>query len=153
MIQRIISGGQTGADRGGLDAAIVLGLRCGGWCPAGYRAEDGRIPSGYMQYLTQTVSWKYDVRTRQNIEDSDGTLIFTFTPHLTGGSFLTSSIAGRLGKPRKHIVLPSDDLAQIRVWVSDNSIETLNVAGSRASKAPGIQAQVCAILVAALRKA
>jgi len=47
LIERIISGGQTGADRGGLDAAIALGLRHGGWCPKDRAAEDGVVPARY----------------------------------------------------------------------------------------------------------
>jgi len=41
---KIMSGGQTGVDRGALEAALELGIECGGWCPAGRLAEDGRIP-------------------------------------------------------------------------------------------------------------
>jgi Circularly permutated YpsA SLOG family len=47
MVERIVSGGQTGADRAALDFAIEHGLKHGGWCPKGRRAEDGRIPSRY----------------------------------------------------------------------------------------------------------
>ena len=40
---KIVSGGQTGVDRGALDAALAAGFPCGGWCPADRRAEDGSI--------------------------------------------------------------------------------------------------------------
>lgn len=43
----IISGGQTGVDRGALDAALEAGNLCGGSCPEGRRAEDGVIPQRY----------------------------------------------------------------------------------------------------------
>ena len=42
-IPRIVSGGQTGADRAALDWALSHNLRCGGWCPKGRKAEDGTI--------------------------------------------------------------------------------------------------------------
>jgi arabinogalactan endo-1,4-beta-galactosidase len=42
-ILKIVSGGQTGADRVGLDWAIKNGIPHGGWCPKGRRAEDGSI--------------------------------------------------------------------------------------------------------------
>jgi hypothetical protein len=46
-LSKIISGGQTGVDRGALDAALVAGFPCGGWCPADRGAEDGKIPERY----------------------------------------------------------------------------------------------------------
>jgi hypothetical protein len=42
-IPKIVSGGQTGADRAALDWALSRGIECGGWCPKGRKAEDGRI--------------------------------------------------------------------------------------------------------------
>lgn len=47
MIIKIVSGGQTGADRGGLDTAIHCDLSHGGWCPKGRIAEDGVVPVEY----------------------------------------------------------------------------------------------------------
>ena len=44
MLEKIVSGGQTGADRGALDAALAASFPCGGWCPLGRKAEDGVIP-------------------------------------------------------------------------------------------------------------
>jgi hypothetical protein len=54
MVTKIISGGQTGADRAALDAAIIHGIPCGGWCPKIRRAEDGPIPERYP--LKETTS-------------------------------------------------------------------------------------------------
>ena len=59
---KIISGGQTGADRAALDVALTLSLPIGGWCPKGRRAEDGMIPDRYP--LTETPEADYDTRTR-----------------------------------------------------------------------------------------
>ena len=72
-ITRIISGGQTGVDRAALDAAMELGLSCGGWCPKGRHAEDGVIPSRYP--LQETPTADYAQRTHWNVRDSDGTVI------------------------------------------------------------------------------
>ena len=47
VITKIVSGGQSGADQGGLDAAIELGIPHGGWCPKGRKSEDGVIPDKY----------------------------------------------------------------------------------------------------------
>ena len=86
----ILSGGQTGLDRAALDAALELGFRCGGTCPAGRKAADGRIPDRHP--LTELASASYPARTRRHEEDADGTLIIHFGP-LTGGTALTPTPA------------------------------------------------------------
>ena len=52
MIKRIISGGQTGADRAALDFAIDKDILHGGWVPIGRLAEDGPIPDKYQTRLS-----------------------------------------------------------------------------------------------------
>src|SRR5437660_8982603 len=96
MFTKLISGGQTGVDRAALDVAIELGLPCGGWCPKGRRAEDGRIPGRYP--LKETPSWVYPQRTEWNIRDSDGTLVLTLS-RATGGTALTIHLAKSMRKP------------------------------------------------------
>lgn len=75
MLQRIISGGQTGADRAALDTALEHNFPCGGWCPKGRRAEDGTIAPRYP--LKETDVYDYPVRTELNVKESDGTLVIT----------------------------------------------------------------------------
>jgi hypothetical protein len=133
---KIVSGGQTGADRAGLDAAMQLGIACDGWCPKGRRAEDGAIPDRYP--LQETASRDYRQRTRMNIIDSDGTLIIT-ERQASGGTALTVEIARQNGKPLLVVDLrfpPSSE--EVAKWMDDNDIETLNVAGPRESECPGI---------------
>ena len=148
QVTRIVSGGQTGADRGGLDAAIELGIEHGGWCPRGRRAEDGTIPARYR--LTETDSDRYDVRTERNVVDSDGTVVFTRGAP-TGGSALTVALARRHGRPVLHIDLDTDQHApaHVREWLAAEGIRVLNVAGTRESGCPGLAADVRAVLVAA----
>ena len=74
-LKKIISGGQTGADRAGLDAAMELNIPIGGWCPKGRKAEDGPIDKKYP--LQETKLGDYKVKTGLNVKDSDGTIIFT----------------------------------------------------------------------------
>jgi len=151
-VTRIVSGGQTGADRGGLDAAIALGLDHGGWCPRGRRAEDGAIPDRYR--LTETPSADYAARTERNVIDSDGTALFTRGAP-TGGSALTRELAERHGRPVLHLDLDAagdDDAARaLRAWLAEHRIATLNVAGSRESGCPGLRADVERVLLLTLR--
>lgn len=136
MIDRVVSGGQTGVDRAALDAALDLGLDCGGWCPRGRRAEDGAVPKRYP--LKETESTDYRARTKRNIADSDGTLILV-TGALTGGTALTRELAISARKPLLIIDLDSPaPLSEVCGWIRDNDVRTLNVAGPRESQRPGI---------------
>jgi hypothetical protein len=149
-VNRIISGGQTGADRGGLDAAIALGISHGGWCPKGRRAEDGAIPPKYR--LEETESPDYPVRTEQNVLASHGTVVFTLgTP--TAGSALTIQYAERHRKPVLHLDLdtlsPAVAAKRLRAWIDENGISILNVAGSRESVATGLEKLVYEAVAAA----
>ena len=102
MIEKIVSGAQTGADRGGLEAALARGVPVGGWVPAGRRAEDGTIPERFMQAgLVETRSSSYLVRTELNVKDTDATLILSFTVEgaISGGTKRTAEFARKHGKP------------------------------------------------------
>jgi hypothetical protein len=136
---KIVSGGQTGVDRGALDAAIALGIPHGGWCPRGRLAEDGRIPDNYD--LRETDSSEYTIRTEQNVVDSDATLILCLG-QLSGGTKLTLQLAQRHQRP--HLVIDLDHPRlpeEVRRWMQENRVQVLNVAGPRESQSPGIAAR------------
>jgi Circularly permutated YpsA SLOG family len=149
MITRIISGGQTGADRAGLDFAIGAGIPHGGFCPHGRTAEDGRIPDIYqLEEMAPTGSRAeaYRQRTRANVQAADGTAIFTIGGALEGGSLLTWRTCYELEKPRIQIWtevaggewdVPTA-VGCLRSWLERHDIKVLNVAGQRASKAPRV---------------
>jgi hypothetical protein len=147
MLKKIISGGQTGADRAALDVATELGISHGGWVPKGRLAEDGPISDKYQ--LKEMPTDSYEARTEQNIIDSDGTLIISHGL-LTGVSAYTRKMAMKHGKPWFHAdlnQLPTFKAAMIiEDWISKNGIEALNVAGPRASKDPQIYGLVTVIL-------
>jgi len=147
LIEKIVSGGQTGADRAGLDAAIAAGVPHGGWCPAGRRAEDGRIPRRYA--LKETATPAYPARTKMNVRDSDGTVIFTLRG-MGGGSALTADMARELEKPCLSLELEeledADAADRVAAFISHQEIRVLNVAGSRESTEPGIYARVLEVM-------
>ena len=96
-IRKLVSGGQTGADRAALDWAIAHAVPHGGWCPAGRLAEDGPIPVCYG--LVELAGAGYHERTRANVRDSDATLIVSIHAELTGGTLLTAKAAQLFGRP------------------------------------------------------
>ena len=151
MIEKIISGGQTGADQAALDVAIELGFEHGGWIPRGRKTENGLLPDKYKLQEMPTTS--YPKRTEQNILDSDGTLIICHGK-LTGGSALTRKMAKKHSRPWVHAdmdVLSVPDAARtIKSWIDQNNVRVLNVAGSRASKDPEIYKTTVEILKTAL---
>ncbi len=144
MIEKIVSGGQTGADRAALDWAIANNVAHGGWCPAGRRAEDGVIAGRYL--LTETPSDAYEQRTKWNIRDSDATLIISPATVLTGGSKATFDHAVALGRPCLHLHSGNASGATIRAFVERHRVKVLNVAGPRESHQPGIAAYVIKLL-------
>lgn len=145
---KIISGGQTGADRAALDVALKLKIPCGGWCPANRRAEDGIIADRYP--LIPLPNAGYRQRTRQNVRDSDGTVILSFG-QLTGGSKATAGDCRRFDKPC--LVIDANDTTAgeaailLAVFLLRHRIHILNVAGPRASGQPGIYAFVSEVLM------
>ena len=151
-LKKVVSGGQTGADRAALDVAIEQGLLVGGWVPKGRLAEDGPIPAQYPG-LVETESSDLALRTVQNVRDSDATLIVSHGPP-SGGSLFTLEEARRSRKPVLHLDLlrlaPASAAAQLLEWLADVDPAVLNVAGPRASEDVTIFAAVAALLRAVL---
>ena len=134
-LSQIISGGQTGVDRGALDAALTTQFSCGGYCPKGRKAEDGVIDERYP--LTELSTAGYRQRTIRNLSESDGTLIL-YHGYLSGGTQETMVQCIRLHKPYKLIdaqavnVQYASELAL--AFIADFDIAVLNVAGPRLSQ-------------------
>jgi hypothetical protein len=159
-LRRIISGGQTGADRGGLDAAIALGLDWGGYCTCDCKAEDGRIPDLYLVKITPLPSNHYQPRTRKNAQETDATLIFNASrTSLSRGSLLTKECAERKSRPF-HLILgmptkapAADDIRAAAAFIAQHDPAILNVAGNREGRAPGMQVYTATFVTAAVRLA
>lgn len=140
MIKKIVSGGQTGADRAGLDVAVRWNFPYGGWCPRGRKAEDGPISLQYQ--LVETPSASYLQRTEWNARDSDATVIFTIASTLSGGSKRTAEFAAKHRKPFLHLPGHSSNYDPpaliLQRFIEKNGVRVLNVAGTRASKEPEV---------------
>nr|WP_320193536.1 putative molybdenum carrier protein [uncultured Desulfobacter sp.] len=151
FLYKIVSGGQTGADRAALDTAIKFNVPHGGWITKGRRTESGPLPDFYN--LKEMATREYPARTRQNILDSDGTVVIARGP-LTGGSALTDAFARKTDKWVCTIDLMEQDIFEaaltLHAFILDQGIRVLNVAGPRASNDPEIYYDVKAILSAVL---
>ncbi len=147
---KIISGGQTGADRGALEAALDLGIPYGGWVPRGRRAEDGRVPDYFD--LQEHSDPGYPKRTWRNVQTSDATAIICKQPP-SGGSKLTIRYCRQNCKPfvmldaERAVADPERARLQLLGWVLEVKPRLLNVAGSRESSVPGLQAAVRRIVI------
>jgi len=140
MIRKVISGGQTGSDRAGLDAAMDSGIPHGGWCPAGRIAAGGRIPDRYN--LRETEEATYPPRTEKNVKEADATVIFYRGPSLSRGCALTVRLCDKHRKPYLEVDLSETSVEEaaekLRELIQEHKVATLNVAGSRENKSPGI---------------
>lgn len=139
MLRRVISGGQTGADQGGLKAAKKCGLETGGWIPRGFLTENGSNPELAEFGLKETTTVSYGPRTKYNVQDADGTIRFAAIFH-SPGEIATrrailennkTSIDVDFNNPRPH--------EEVVKWILEKNIQVLNVAGNRESKCPGIE--------------
>ncbi|MBL8026423.1 MAG: putative molybdenum carrier protein [Fibrobacteres bacterium] len=145
MVERIVSGGQTGADRAALDWAIENNISHSGFCPKGRIAEDGRIEDKYN--LTETKTVNYRERTELNVANSDATVIFSVKGVLSGGTKDTHEFAKKSKKPLLLLRPGMENAAELlNEFVKKHKVKILNVAGPRASKEPEIEAFVKKVL-------
>ena len=150
MIKKIISGGQTGADRGGLLAGEALGIETGGTAPPSYQTEAG--PDLSLRQFN-LIEGEYDPRiypkrTRMNVRNSDGTLLMG-NPN-SPGSRLTLRFCRESRPSKPYIINPTP--SQLKDWIDTHNIEILNVAGNRESKHPGITKETFQLLYSTLEE-
>jgi hypothetical protein len=149
--EKIISGGQTGADQAALAAAADLGIPTGGFAPKLFWTEDGPAPWLAERYGLVECASKYPaVRTRMNVEAADATVWVGKAP--TPGSIATMRSVGETDARRARtgtrcLVKCNPEPAELREWVARHNIRVLNVAGNRASMNPGVAAQVRRLLL------
>lgn len=152
---RIRSGGQTGADRAALDAALLTGRAYEGWCPKGGWAEDFLDPPGLLTkypLLSETPAASPGQRTEWNVRDSAATMIFV--PHASYhsvGTDFTLACAKKYGRPYNIIHYWEDGAAgHIKKMLSRLGEEqSINIAGPRESEHPGTYDRCLALLLEA----
>ena len=156
---KIISGGQSGVDRGALDAAREMGLKYGGWCPRFGLAEDYPDPPGLLAdypALEETPSPDYLERTEWNVRDAAATLIIAPNRSLavSGGTGYTLNRIRKYNKNHHIALLDDPDFRErVSLWLDTLDADALlNVAGPRESKAPGIARRTKKLLREALQE-
>jgi hypothetical protein len=140
IIEKVVSGGQSGADQAGWRAAKAAGIATGGWMPFGFKTEDGPRPEFAGLYgAKEHRSSDYRDRTISNIGLADVSILFGDPS--THGSLLLKRVAADVGKPvfkvRWHDegATPSYMVGQLERW---GGRIVVNVAGNRESSSPGI---------------
>jgi len=147
MLEVIISGGQTGADRAALDFALEQGFAIQGYCPNGRRAEDGPLDEKYP--LQETESASYQPRTGLNVKLADATIIFNGLPEYSSGTHTAIQYAREHKKKCKVLRGFPDvmkDAASLKLWLIKHNPQKLNIAGNGEEKCPGMYAHVLAVL-------
>lgn len=138
-LRKICSGGQTGVDQAALMAALSVGYETGGWAPAGYETLTGPNPLlRDMFKLVEMTTSSYAARTRRNVEDTDGTIIYAANMQ-SAGTALTRRTARELGKPLLLVeMLYPESPDEVALWLEEHDIEVLNAAGNSEKTCPGI---------------
>lgn len=148
LLEQVISGGQTGADRAALLAAESLNIPTGGWMPKGFQAADGCHPDFATRFgVREHPSPLYPPRTRANILAACATLCLEGVTHSRGVT-LTRNLASKAQKPLLRVAFAPDSQGLIQAnlpaneviaWIHSIQIRVLNVAGNEESRAPGLQ--------------
>ncbi len=151
-ITKVISGGQTGADIGALEAAKELGLETGGFVPLECLTEDGPNMKLLDYGCVETGRGGYAIRTYKNVESCDAVLLFAKDLSSSG----TKCTINACKHYDRHLFIIDmanpQSVAIVKVWLRKKKIRTLMVAGHRESKCPGIREFVKEYLIQVLKK-
>jgi hypothetical protein len=151
-VARIVTGGQTGADRAATDVAVALHVAMGGWVPKGGWAEDLPDPPGLLALyagFTESESSDPAVRTALNVAEADATLLFVVGGVASPGSDLTRAAAGAQASALVEVDPTAPGAGALVRTATEGLVGVaLNVAGPRESECPGIYVAVRAVLLA-----
>lgn len=150
---KFISGMQTGTDIAGVKFAKNNGFEYTGFMPKGFRTEKGNKPQYKELYnAVETKSSNYLVRTEKNVIASDVTLIFDFA--VSSGSKKTRNICMKRNIPFAYFRSDNSDVIvnKLKKFFEENNFKTINIAGNRESRSPGIEKKVYNILEQVFKK-
>jgi hypothetical protein len=151
MLERIVSGGQTGADQAEWRAAKALGIATGGWMAPGFPTEDGPRPDFAGLYgAAELAAGGYPQRTRANARDSDATIWFGDSE--SPGGRTTLRACAKLGRPVFLVIEGLTRPSDVAAWIEAEEVRVLKVAGNRESTAPGIGERVERFMLEVLRR-
>lgn len=151
-IQKIISGGENGAEQAALDAAMRIGIDYGGFAGSGPSGQNGRVKSRYRLKSTPVADQRSQVAN--NILVSDGVLI------LSRGAFsAAAALAARFAeiyhRPCLHVDLHyrslTDASRMIAAWIKINKIRCLCVTGPSLREDPASYADTHHLLLRVFR--
>lgn len=147
---KVVSGGQSGADLGGILAAEWLGLETGGMAASGYRTEAGKQPIlGTRFNLKEHESSQYPPRTEYNVQHSCVSIIFA-SNLASAGTKMTVNFTVKHNKEYLIVDVNKPDVSDIVEFLNKTSPRIINIAGNRESVAKGITKQTRKILYKAL---
>ena len=139
-LKQLCSGGQLGADLGGLEAAMRHDLPTSGTMPHNFINHSGSHPEYAELYnIKEHQSSQYPPRTECNVKDSDGTIRFAINFD-SPGEKCTLKFIKKHNKPYLDININfMPKVEEVKKWLIDNNVEILNVAGNSEKRCPGIQ--------------
>ena len=130
MVSKVISGGQTGSDQGGLRAAYEHGIATGGWAPKGFKTSVGYEPRLGTLYGLVEHKFGYTARTYTNVKESDGTIRLAINFN-SPGEVTTLKAIEYYNKPHIDVdLLNPIDHQLVISWLITHNISILNVAGN-----------------------
>lgn len=134
MKLKVISGGQTGADLGGLWAALFSEVQTGGRAPQGFRTQAGPQPTLRLFGITDDTKYDYRDRTIKNINESDATVVFA-TKVGSPGTKLTINQCARSKK-----LCFINDVEKAKQWLEYRQLldldTVINIAGNSTRNCP-----------------
>jgi hypothetical protein len=157
LLNKVISGGQTGVDLAALKAAKALGIPTGGWMPKGWKTLEGPRPTYADLYgMKEHSSANYQHRTWDNVGMADGTLRLYHNKNSPGEKCTMNGIIHH-NKPyydvnlthwSKLMTYQKENLCFIinNHLILAHNIKVLNVAGNSERTAPGIEAEAFELL-------